>query len=289
MKKIAVLFTCFNRIEKTRACIDSIERAAKSADCSIDWYITDGGSDDGTVEMLSGKNVHLSVEQGAFYSQGMRKSMEALDENIQDNSLPEGKTGEPGGQPQFYDYVMLANDDVEFFDDFLSKLMAYSDKIGAQKVIVGATCTSRPDAIQTYGGVRYKSKSSIKYSMVRIDDSDKTCDTFNANCVLIPWDIYKTSPRMDKYFVHGLGDFDYGLCLKGEKISSDFFVGVCDNNSKEKTWLDTSLSRCERFRKLNSIKGAPTKYWFYYLKKHFGLKQALIHSLSPYVRIILGK
>ena len=349
MTKIAVLFTCFNRIEKTRACIDFVECAAKSAGVAIEWFITDGGSSDGTVSALSKHNcndnnstassitpvndsvvksnitpandsvvkdkIHFQVEDGVFYSQGMRKCMEMLDASESSGS---------------FDYIMLVNDDVEFFEDFLVKMLDYSAKIGPNKVIVGATCAcptadqdkvivgatcacpnteqnencdmrtkSMSDSgitgnrIQSYGGVRYKCKPgsslSIKYSMVSIDDSDKSCDTFNANCVLIPWKIYSSSPRFDEHFIHGLGDFDYGLSLKGEKISSDFYVGICDNNSKAGTWMDATLPVSERLSKLNSIKGAPTKQWFYYLRKHFGIAPALIHSMSPYIRILLGK
>lgn len=341
MTRIAVLFTCFNRIEKTRACIDFVERAAKSADCVIDWFITDGGSSDGTVSALSKhncndnnstassitpvndtlakSNIHFQVADGVFYSQGMRKCMEMLDTNesaytnsLSKDNIHTDSNSDKSDSP--YDYVLLVNDDVEFSEDFLVKMLDYSEKSGLNKVVVGATCTcptTNPDAncdtcsksmsdsgitgkqIQSYGGVRYNNKPgstlSIKYSMVSIDDTDKSCDTFNANCVLIPWDIYSSSPRIDEYFVHGLGDFDYGLCLNGEKISSDFYVGICNNNSKSGTWMDSSLSRSDRFKKLNSVKGAPTRQWFYYLRKHFGIAPALIHSMSPYIRILLGK
>ena len=343
--KIAVLFTCFNRIEKTTACIESVECAAQTADVAIEWYITDGGSSDGTTDVLSSHirrdaqnesvkgnilptdvnnsntndtnkhSLHYQTEDGVFYSQGMRKCMEMLDASESSGS---------------FDYIMLVNDDVEFFEDFLVKMLDYSAKIGPNKVIVGATCAcstadqdkvivgatcacpnteqnencdmrtkSMSDSditgnrIQSYGGVRYKCKPgsslSIKYSTVSIDDSDKSCNTFNANCVLIPWKIYSDSPRFDEHFIHGLGDFDYGLSLKGEKISSDFYVGICDNNSKAGTWMDATLPVSERLSKLNSIKGAPTKQWFYYLRKHFGIAPALIHSMSPYIRILLGK
>ena len=343
MTRIAVLFTCFNRIENTFACIESVECAAKSAGVAIEWFITDGGSSDGTVSALSKhncndnnstassitpvndtlakSNIHFQVADGVFYSQGMRKCMEMLDTNesaytnsLSKDNIHTDSNSDKSDSP--YDYVLLVNDDVEFSEDFLVRMLDYSAKIGPDKVIVGATCacsntTLNPDTscgtstesmsdsgitgnrIQSYGGVRYKCKPgsslSIKYSMVSIDDSDKSCDTFNANCVLIPWKIYSDSPRFDEHFIHGLGDFDYGLSLKGEKISSDFYVGICDNNSKAGTWMDATLPVSERLSKLNSIKGAPTKQWFYYLRKHFGIAPALIHSMSPYIRILLGK
>lgn len=275
MKKIAVLFTCYNRIEKTRRCINSLRAAAQSANCEIHMFITDGGSSDGTLEVFSDeKDVQFCINEGAFYSQGMLSCMKLLDNR----------------HSETYDYIMLVNDDVNFYEDFLVKMLEFSSKYDNKAVIAGATCDSTTEKTQTYGGIRYvKSNLSVKYETVLINDSDKSCDTFNANCVLIPGNIYNESPRFDKHFIHGLGDFDYGMCLKGKIVTSDFFVGTCDNNSKSGTWMDTSLSVLERIKKLNSVKGSPTKQWFYYLRKHFGVCAAVLHSISPYIRILIGK
>ena len=377
--RIAVLFTCFNRIEKTIGCIESVERAAYLAGAEIEWFVTDGGSSDGTAEMLHflaghenvydaiksevlrdkgfkdspvvvnaniDSKMHARVEKGAYYSQGMKACMQMLDDvctkavgtvgydseegarfsesaEIFGNSEPDEcfrmlKTA--AGTGSRFDYVMLVNDDVEFFEDFLVKMLKYSENAGENTTIVGAACaevgdksfdangdeSKRKNRVQTYGGIRYNARPkeyntgflnliksllpvSVKYKMVTIGENDLRCDTFNANCVLIPWEAYEASEKMDKHFVHGLGDFDYGLCLKGEKLSTDFYVGVCANNEKSGTWMDTELVKYERVRRLNGVKGAPTKQWFYYLNKHFGFMSAVVYSISPYVRILLGK
>ena len=54
-------------------------------------------------------------------------------------------------------------------------------------------------------------------------------------------------------------------------------------------WLDNSLSRKERFKKKESIKGAPMKQWFYFLRKNFGLVEAVRGGITPYVRILIGR
>ena len=69
----------------------------------------------------------------------------------------------------------------------------------------------------------------------------------------------------------------------------DEYVGVCPYIDLKGGWSDTSLSRLERLKKKESIKGAPFKPWFYFLKKNFGWTQALLHGFTPYVRIMLGK
>ena len=300
--RIAILFTCYNRIEKTRGCIQTIEDAiayanAHGIDIEEEWYIADAGSDDGTNDMLSDvidvSKLHMRVENDVYYSQGMRIAMEMCKED---------------NQKREFDYVFMINDDVSFDKKFLYKMISkYQEKANDGEVedtsentiYVGATCSEANK--QSYGGARYDkpvSKKnglvprSIHYSMVKINDDNLTCHTFNANCVMIPYNIFMACDIMDKAYVHGLGDFDYGMSLYREEnniVSTDFYVGVCDNNSKTGTWLDKSLGRKARVRALNSVKGAPTKKWFYYLNKHFGFATAVVHSVSPYVRILLKK
>lgn len=293
--KIAFLFTCYNRRLKTKACLDSIIRAmsycaTRGIEIEDSWYITDAGSSDGTVEMLKNiidtSKMHLRVENdNVFYSVGMRMCMEMFLDDY-GNRLEKGNA----------DYCFLINDDVEFYEDYLYRMCESADK-NSGCAIVGATDF---EGKQTYGGVRYINgvnrkfciPQSIRYEMVSVNDACKDCHTFNANCVMIPGNVVSLCGAMDRKYMHSLGDFDYGLCIydKGVKIvSTGYFVGSCSNNSKSGGWMDRSLPRRERIRKLNSVKGAPTKYWFYYLKKHFGLATALVHSISPYIRVGLGR
>lgn len=72
-------------------------------------------------------------------------------------------------------------------------------------------------------------------------------------------------------------------------IHSEEYVGVCNKNSIKGTWADSSLSTRERIKKKESPKGAPCREWFHFMKKNFGLKEAVKYSVSPYVRIMLGK
>lgn len=303
--KIAFLFTCYNRIEKTTRCIKSIFSAlAEIENVEDTWYITDAGSTDGTVdrikELIDESKMHIRVEENAFYSQGMRVCMQMARKQSD------------------CDYYFIINDDVAFYDDFLVKMLQQAAEgysfVGAGNknvqvgslVIVGATDDANA---QTYGGVRYTNGfpkrnhfiiRSIRYKMVGIEDANRTCHTFNANCVMIPRKVFETVDIMDSKYVHGLGDFDYGMCISEEFnmnyeeissaiITTDFYVGNCSNNARSDTWMDSSLSRRERFARLNSIKGAPTKQWFYYLYKHFGAMTAIVHSATPYIRILLGR
>ena len=113
----------------------------------------------------------------------------------------------------------------------------------------------------------------------------------NANCVLIPYDLFRKTGSMDKHYHHSLGDFDYGFALRqagGKLYVSRDYVGECCDNPQTGTWHNRSLSIRQRIRKKESVKGDPAGPWFYYLKKHFGLFTAVKSSVTPYIRIFLG-
>lgn len=294
--KVAFLFTTHNRREKTRACVESIQASlAYAYTCGItiedSWYITDAASTDGThgmiTKILDGEKLHVrEASDETFYSVGMRMSMEAVLAVSEENGI----------RP---DYLILMNDDVVFERDFLARIFGRKDlgdslrkESAHNTVLVGAVAY---EGRQTYGGIRYRNRGKRlipKYETVQIDDADKECHTFNANCVVIPYEIFEKVGMMDEKYVHSLGDFDYGMRIyeKGYSIiSTDFYVGVCPNNTKEGTWQDVSLARFERIGKLRSVKGAPTGPWFYYLYKHFGICSALKGAVTPYIRILIGK
>lgn len=286
--RITLLLTCFNRIEKTRACIESLVEGADGLE--LQFIVVDDGSSDGTPTMLDfmqksygreEKSVAIAILNGggkAYYSGGMRIAMEFAKANVPS------------------DYYCLINDDVEFASGLLKRL----ETLDPSKVYVGAMTgnfdvdlndTAAPDGSKcSYGGIRYT--RGIHYEKVTPGSSPRTCDTFNANFVAIPTAIFHAVPTMDSRYIHSLGDFDYGLSIKkaGYEIEVlPFYAGKCANNSKEGTWMDTSLSRRERFKRKEDVKGAPFSQWFYFLKKNFGLPSALAHGFTPYLRILLGR
>lgn len=271
--KITVLFTCFNRKEKTLKCIERLIEGNKNIE--FKFVIVDDGSVDGTREALK-NHKHFSMlkvlktEGNCYYSGGMHRGMQYILNN-------EEKA----------DYLLMVNDDVEFYDNSIEYLVQQSIKKNAA-VIVGVTCDELRQ--QTYGAIRYRGGFSVRYDSVPLGDPAE-CDTFNANCVLIPYELFEKTGVMDRYYVHSLGDFDYGLSLKsnGARIySSKDFVGVCRRNSNKGTWLDKSLSLKKRLKLKESVKGAPAKQWFYFLKKNFGIVKALVFTITPYINMILG-
>ncbi len=274
---VTVILTCYNRSRMTLNCIRSI---AGESDCSCFFIVVDDGSTDDTQERLKELKqggTELTVLKGnggLFYSGGMRKGIEEAKK----------KSGTA--------YYLIVNDDVVFLSGVIDAMIREEGRFfvetGKHEVLIGCTCSDQGEL--TYGGIRYTGKG-IKYQICSPKEREQ-CDTFNANCVLIPGEIFFQTENIDPVYIHSLGDFDYGLSMskKGIRLCTyDRFVGTCNENSEKNTWMDKGLGRIERLRAKEGPKGAPFRQWFYYLRKNFGLRAALVHGFTPYIRILLGR
>lgn len=272
MDSVLALFTCFNRKEKTRQALQGL--VAGNPDVSFSFVVVDDGSSDGTAEMLETEDFGAPVRVlhgsgNLFYSGGMAMGMESI--------LASGIEAQ---------YLLMMNDDVAFYPGCIGKLIAQS-RSQADAVIVGATCDT--ENTLSYSAILYE--KGIRYRFLAPGETNVDADTMNANCVLIPFHWFRRAGVMDRHYRHSLGDFDYGLTLRdlGAKLHvSRDYVGVCCDNPSAGTWHDRSLPRLTRLKKKETVKGDPIGPWFYYLRKHFGLPTAVVRSLTPYIRILLG-
>ncbi|MCM1467294.1 MAG: glycosyltransferase family 2 protein [Alistipes sp.] len=272
MDKIVLILTCYNRREKTTECIRSILDTNKGL-----WFeivLVDDQSTDGTREAVKeiAPNAHIIEGTGGLYwNGGMHLGMEYALETI-----PDGK------------YYVLLNDDVEFYPGMFLKM---ARELGAKtEVLVGAT--QADDGSLSYGGIVYRGRKSLKLRTVGPDEPGTCCDTFNANCVMLPAEVFKKAGATDPHYAHSMGDFDYGFTVKrlGYPIYVfSEFVGKCNDNPVTGTWQDKSLSAAKRFRLKEGPKGLPFKDWFRFLRKNFGTDVALIRSVTPYIKILLGR
>ena len=273
-EKVFVVMTCYNRQEKTKKCIESLYYG--NHDIEWTFIVVDDNSTDNSIERLEELKSELvyakfQIIQGTgnlYWNGGMRKGIEYLLENHTD-----GKT-------------LLVNDDVVFKENTVIRMLEMLERDSQVHVIVGTICNSQEEAI--YGGIHFTHKHFVKYELLKINDT-RSCDTFNANCVLMPIEIMSKIGNLDKRYTHCLGDFDYGLKIRdcGYKMNkTDFFAGECSQNLKTNTWHDSRLTRGERITLKESPKGLPFKEWWVFTYTHFGLFAAVYHSLTPYVRIL---
>lgn len=276
--KVTIILTCFNRKEKTVQCIKSLMSNLGSSK-SVSFVVVDDNSTDGTAQEINKMPYDITILHGdgnLFWAGGMRKG---IDYYLKNNF----------GSDR--DFVLLVNDDVDFKNGIIDNMIKYIPD--NQTVVVGATCNKNGE--QSYGMQKsYSNMFSARCDDISINDTANinSGDTFNANCVLIPDTVIRKVGNFDVHYKHSLADWDYGFAIKraGYKIIEyPHFVGECENNTLSGTWKDCSLSRRERLKRKESIKGSPFSQWFYYLKKNYNIIIALRYSISPYFRILIGK
>ncbi len=272
---ITVFMTCFNRIKYTVPCVESLVEG--NPNISFHFIITDDNSSDGTYEALQKLPYHITLLRGdgqLFWNGGMEK---ALGHALQS----EEKT----------DYYMLANDDVKFAPGAIEALVKRQKQAPKKNsVIVGATADKAGST--SYGGVRLLSKKFAKFALIEPSTEYVMCDTFNANCVLLPEEVFFQVGNVDSKYRHSMSDYDYGMHIRRSGIAiynSENHVGTCEDNDVTGSWRDTALSRKERLKKKESPKGLPKSDWYYFIRKNYGFLPAVYHSVTPYLRIFLGK
>ena len=273
MKRVLALATCFNRKEKTVAAIEQLTNTNPSL--SFDFLILDDNSSDGTPEALAKyDNVRVMHGDGnCFYTGGMRKIIAEAK-----------KTEKP------YDFCLMFNDDVKFYDHCIEYLVSKAEQ--KEAVWVGPTCDEQGKLV--YSGIVRRSKWKPKCKhLLAPDENGLPCETLNGNCVLIPWKIFMDVGNMPETYTHNFGDYDYGFSItrKGYQIMvPDQFIGMCKNDTKiENSWQDRSLPLKVRLKKKESVKGLPFKEYFCYLNRNFNPLTAVVYSLTPYVKMVIGK
>ncbi|MBQ6888828.1 MAG: glycosyltransferase family 2 protein [Lachnospiraceae bacterium] len=274
---VTVMLTCFNRIKYTVPCVKSLVEG--NPNISFRFIITDDNSSDGTKEALEKLPYAITILSGdgqLFWNGGMSK---ALDYALHSTEKTE--------------YYMLVNDDVAFTAGAIEKLIERQrdcSKEISSVVIVGATADSSGKT--SYGGVKLLSKHFAKFGLIEPSKEYQECDTFNGNCVLLPKDVFFKAGNVDSVYRHSMSDYDYGMHIRklGFKIyNSEEHVGTCNDNDISGSWRDTSLSGKERLKKKESPKGLPKKDWYHFIRKNYGFLPAVYHSVTPYLRILLGK
>lgn len=261
-KNIAVLLTCFNRREKTLACLQSFSEADKLKGYTFDIFLVDDGSSDGTSEAVRVNFPDIKIIKGSgslFWAGGMRLAWETAMKS------------------KDYDAFLLLNDDVVLFPDFLSNLLkteGYSlSKNKKTGIYSGATIDSRTNKT-TYGGYKIKSNHLIVRSeLLSPIDIPQQCELTNANILWISKETVNTIGIFDEQYTHGIADFDYSMQAVKKRIPvylAPNFGGVCLHDHG-KPWKSASVSLKDRIAYLESPKGLAYKEYLFYIKKHFPL------------------
>ncbi len=276
--KIATLITCHNRKAKTIACLDALFTNDLPKDYSLEIFLVDDGSTDGTEQAVRGSYPKVNIIKGdgnLYWNGGMRVAFAAAME-------------------QGFDYYFWLNDDTLLYPTAIATLLKteqsimFKQKLSA--LIVGST-QDKPGGKTTYGGKKLVSQwHPLKYQQITPSDEPIACDTMNGNCVLIPHSMTQVLGNLDEAFIHTIGDIDYGLRarMNGFKIFvMPGYAGLCSHNPVENSFADKTLSMRERLNRLNGKKGLPLQALRIFTKRHCGIFW-MIFWLWPYLKVILS-
>ncbi|WP_263415276.1 glycosyltransferase family 2 protein [Terriglobus albidus] len=278
IQRIAALATCYNRRELTLESLQSLLSQQVARAVTLDVYLVDDGSSDGTAEAVGLRFPSVRVLSGdgtLYWNGGMRKAFRAAMDGD-------------------YDAYIWFNDDSRLLPGALQKIIECAEEVIVNRPgVIVAGSMRRPGSVElTYGGLikRAKGLRLDFYSVEPHPHHSLPCDTMNGNFTLISRSVAQTVGNLDARFKHQLGDFDYGL--RAKKLGFDIvampgFAGECEGNSSANTWRDPRLPLRARWRQLMSPKGAPPKEWVLYTARHFGWRFPL-YAISPYVKTLLG-
>lgn len=265
---ISAILTCFNRRDQTLECLRDLFSQSLPQEISVRAVVMDDGSSDGTGDAVRSQFPEVTVLTGngtRFWCGGMRAAWK------------KAALTEP-------DYYLLLNDDTLLDEGALHTLMRIVGNPDA-RVIAVAAIRDPETGKHNYGGILQDN------SLAPISDRSEICATFNANAVLISRAVYQEIGGFHESYTHAMGDFDYGFEASRHGIrviQSAESLGTCKRNTICGTWMDTSLSRRERLRKLQSPKGLPWKEWVTYNRRNSGWIWPW-RCISPILRILCGR
>lgn len=273
--RIAVVMTCFNRREKTVACLERLFHQTGAEHLQVSVFLLDDGSNDGTSQAVLERwpEVRLLHGDGSlFWNRGMHQAFAA--------AMHVG----------FDAYVWL-NDDTMLLPDALRRMVdtwAELEAKGMRGIVAGSTY----DAVSgkwSYGGFRWK--HGWRPALVPVEpgmNAAVPCDTMNGNCTLIPREVALMLGNLEPAFHHSFGDFDYGLRAHGMGVGvyiAPGYVGSCSDNPVVGTWRDGGSSFIRRWKHLRSPKGSPISQWALYCRRHLGYLWPL-YAISPYAKTL---
>lgn len=276
IERIAVLLTCYNRREKTLACLQALYAQKLPQSLNFDVFLVDDGCTDGTGGAVREQFPNVDVLKGdgnLYWCGGMRFAWsEAMKED--------------------YDAYLWLNDDTILLAGALETMIATADEVSKKErrdgIIVGSCCDPVTGE-HTYGGrVKRNRRSRLPDQPMPPRDHVLPCDTMNGNLVLVPRNVFNQLGNFSEPYIHAFGDTDYGMRAKKRGIPirvAPGHLGLCAANTRVALWTNPTVPLASRWRDMRTPRGLPPKHWFCYVRRHAGIMWP-IYLAKPFIRLM---
>ncbi len=265
MASIAVLMTCYNRSETTTECLGGLFSQRLPETCSIEVFLVDDASPDGTGRIVKEKFPQVNVifgSGGLFWCKGMRLAW--------DSAVAKQK----------YDFFLWLNDDVMLKENAIYHLLEDADKVDG--VVVGTFATDATEREVSYGATRNLPNGGRP--------EIGTCG-MSGNLVLVPYSVFeKVGPICGRYH-HQYGDYDYGYQLRKKGVqyySSSRFCGVCPQQPERYFHLK-ERNLFERIKLLFHPKGFSLHDAVLFKYRNWGVGREILSAGHVIYKVIMAK
>jgi GT2 family glycosyltransferase len=257
--KIAALACSYNRIEKTKAFIESLTAQQIPERYSLDIHLLDDQSPDGTAAFVRQNYPDVDLVEGSgslFWAGGMRMLWQQVKEKAD------------------YDFYLLLNDDVKLFEGAIAKLLKAYDKADNNGNILLGSVKSPDLKTITYGGRILLNGYNGDSEMLEPDENELIeCQLGNANILLVDKITVDRIGILSDWYIHSFADFDYTLraIRKGSKVwIAPGYYGSCDYDHG-RPWMSGERSLKDRIAYMKSPKGLESASYLKYIKEFFPL------------------
>jgi GT2 family glycosyltransferase len=270
--RIAVLMTCFNRVQKTMRCLEHLFKCEKPEGITFDVWLVDDGSPDETGFKVKEVYQEVNIIQGSgklYWCGGMRLAWEIA------------------SKAKDYDGYFWLNDDTFLHPSALKTML--SDYAGL--------CARENGEVIIAGCVSDLTGSKITYSGHGAADQLVTADgvchllrMINGNCVFVSTDVFQRVGNFPSYFTHAFGDFDYSLRAAKQGIPSylsSVIVGMCGTNPNP-AWRLSQTPIWKRVKDLYSPKNSPCVL-FRFCLEHNGFFYAVKVFIQQHIKVLFPR
>ena len=271
---LAVLLACHNRRATTLACLDRLRAQQGLSDVTIQVFLVDDGSTDGTAQAVAAAHGDVEILSGSgslFWCGAMRLAME--------QAMRRG-----------FDNYLWLNDDVQLEPQAIARMLELHRRHERPAVLVGATRDGHSGRVSYGGYVRTSRWNRLAFKIVPPpQEQPRPVDAMNGQFVLIPHAVAAAVGNLDEKFAQNFGDFDYALRARRrgfEVLLAPGYVGQCGHNPCGMLWREATLPWQRRWQLVTSPRQFPPRQLLRYARRHGGVFWPLLWLL-PYVRALV--